>query len=132
MIRLALLLALTAAAETAAPAAAETAQIFRAAGDLPVQPTGSQTFSVIFQGQTAPTAFWCAAGDYVMRGLGKPSTTLIYRASAVPRKGGQAISFSLNKADNVGDSGLLAWSWPSNDGGVIAGVANGFCFDSHF
>ena len=108
----------------ATPAAAFTAQ-----NDMRVIPTGTAAFSVPWNGDSAPTAFWCAAGDYVIRDLGQPPYTRIYRTSPVPRQSGQPMDFALSAQTSVGDTGLALFG--SDDGGVSAAFAQNFCNDLH-
>jgi len=108
----------------ATPAAAFTAQ-----NDMRVNPTGNSSFSVPWRGDSAPTAFWCAAGDYVIRGLGQSPSTRVYRTSPVPRRSGQPMDFSLSAQLSVGDTGLAVFG--SDDGGVSAAFAQNFCNELH-
>jgi hypothetical protein len=106
----------------AAPASAYTA-----ANSLHVLPSGAASFSVPYGGDSAPAAFWCAAGDYVTQVLGKPAETPIYRTSPVPRHTGQGVDFSLDQAASTGNSGLFQFM-PDN-GAVTAGLARNFCLN---
>ncbi len=51
---------------------ASPASAFIAINGLPVQPTGGESFYVPLISLTSDQAFWCAAGDFVKRGLGLP------------------------------------------------------------
>lgn len=115
MIRLTLL-----AAFTALPA-----QAFTASNDMRVQPTGEAAFTVPYNGNSSPEAFWCAAGDYVVSGLGQRADTLIYRASAVPRHSGEGIDFSLQLGAGSGKTGLVLLG--GDNGAITAALAQGFC-----
>ena len=114
MIRLTLLLAL----------AALPAQAFTASNDLRVQPTGDSTFSVPMRFNPDLTAFWCAAGDYTIRALGKPAETRIWRASPSPRHSGQGIDFSL-----IAVTGAKTGFVPifADHGSLSAALAQSFC-----
>jgi len=115
MIRLALALTLV-----ALPAAAFTAR-----NNMQVQPTGDVSFHVPWSGDSAPTAFWCAAGDYVLHRLGAAPDTVIYRTSPVPRRSGQGVDFSLSAQASVGETGLAVWG--THNGGLTAAFAANFC-----
>lgn len=115
MIRLTLLLAF----------AGLPAHAFTASNDMLVQPTGEAAFAVPYHSDSAATAFWCAAGDYVVSGLGQRGDTVIYRTSAVPRRSGQPMTFSLMPAYSAGNTGLAVLG--SNTGGMSAGLAQTFC-----
>lgn len=97
---------------------------FQARNDLTV--TGDEAgFTVAASaGQSAPFS-WCAAGDFVIRALGKPSATPIYRISPTPRRAGQGVQFSLNPEGAAPKSGLIEFG--DQDGEVPAGHAQGLC-----
>ncbi len=115
MIRLTLLLTL----------AAVPAQAFTASNDLRVQPTGNTAFTVPYGGNSAPSAFWCAAGDYVVQALGQPPGTRIYRTSPPPRRAGQGMDFALAAAASPGKTGLALLG--SDDGSITAALAQALC-----
>lgn len=77
-------------------ALAAPAQAFIAKNSLVVSPSGDGSFTVPYRGLSGASDFWCAAGDYVVRGLNMPSDTRIYRLSSPPRRAGQGITFSLS------------------------------------
>ena len=104
---------------------ASPAMAFTASNDLVVHPASAGQFSVPANGQSEPRAFWCAAGDYVLRGLGQGPQTRIYRTSALPRATGQGMDFSLDASQSAGKTGLL-WVKP-DDGGMSAALAQSFC-----
>jgi hypothetical protein len=104
---------------------ATEAQAFTARNDMRVVPTGSTAFSVPWSGDSAATAFWCAAGDYVIRALGQPPGTRIYRTSPLPRRSGQPMQFSLSPEASIGSTGLAVLG--SDDGGLSAAFAQNFC-----
>lgn len=104
---------------------AAPAQAFVAQNDMRVLPTGSAAFSVPWSGDSAPTAFWCAAGDYVIRGLGQSPATKVYRTSSVPRRSGQPMEFSLSAQASVGETGLAVFG--GDDGGLTAAFAQNLC-----
>lgn len=96
---------------------------FMAQNKLLVVPTGPTEFTVPFRGLSGDTDFWCAAGDYAIRGLGVPPATPIYRLSPPPRAGGDGIDFSLS-SEGAQDPGLAILS---RDLGVSASFARNFC-----
>ena len=93
---------LVASALLAAPA-----QAFLAQNKMLVEPRGDANFHVAYLGGRAGAPdFWCAAGDYVVRELGKSATTKIYRTTSVPRRPGRGIDFSLSP-EGAKPTGLL-------------------------
>ena len=117
MIRLALLATL---ALSALPA-----QAFTASNEMLVQSTGEGTFTVPYKLDPAASAFWCAAGEYVTFALGQRGDTLIYRTSPVPRRSGEAVSFSLSPSASTGKTGLAVIG--TDNGAITAGLAQGLC-----
>ena len=114
MRRLSLVLVLM-ALPTAAPA-------WLAQNGLVVEP-GAGGFTVPYRGLSGARDFWCAAGDYVVRELGLPPDTKIFRTSSPPRRSGQGISFSLSP-ENAKKPGILLLS---GGRGVSAALAREFC-----
>lgn len=114
-----LIFALVAGFATAVPATAFVAQ-----NDLVVEPGGSDSFAIPYRGESGAPAFWCAAGDYVLRELGLPASTRIYRISEGPRRSGEGISFSLS-ADGAQHSGLAVFG--NSDLGISANHARALC-----
>lgn len=119
-----LLLAATLAGALVAPVAGVAAPRFVAMNNLVVSPSGGPEFHVAFGGLTGATDFWCAAGDYVIRGLGMPSSTQVYRISAPPRHAGEGVDFSLSDA-RAADSGISRFGAASK--GMSAAVAQHYC-----
>lgn len=111
---------LVAAFLSAAPAAAFTAQ-----NGLVVRPEGPDAFYIPWRGKAGAAEFWCAAGDYAVRGLRLPVTTMVFRASEPPRRSGEGVRFTLRAEQAVTSSGL-AFHWPRG-GGVTAGAAQALC-----
>lgn len=99
MRRLVLLLA---ALAVATPALAFTAQ-----NRFRVVPGPGTDFTVAFRSIAREGDYWCAAGDYVIRGLRLHERTQVYRASPQPRPRGQGVSFTLDAKRAVGTSGLV-------------------------
>ncbi|QFU07999.1 hypothetical protein PARPLA_02519 [Rhodobacteraceae bacterium THAF1] len=88
----------------AAFAAASPAAAFRAENGLTVEPVDNATFYIPWRGQSGARHFWCAAGDYVIRELGLPTSTDIYRYDAPVRQQGEGIRFGFdpNRATATG------------------------------
>ena len=80
-------------------------------------------FEVPYRGLSGARDFWCAAGDYVVRELGRSPDTLIYRTSSPPRRSGQGIRFSLSP-EGAKKPGIFLLSGRR---GVSAGMARDFC-----
>lgn len=106
-------------------ALAAPAQAFTAQNGMQVDASGPQAFTVRFPSPDAETQYLCAAGDFVMRGLGLPGVTRIYRASPPPRKQGQGIAFTLDEAQKVNMGLFTSLSAAKDDGGISAAVARG-------
>ena len=103
--------------------AATPASAFIADNKLVVRDTGGGSFEVAYRGLSGARQFWCAAGEYVIRELGQPVTTKIYRTSSPPRRAGNGISFSLSPEGAKG-TGLLVWGNPK---GISASFARSLC-----
>jgi len=97
---------------------------FPAVNGLIVRPTGAQEFQVAFGGLVGNDDFWCAAGDYVIRGLGLAPSTRVYRTSPPPRRAGEGVDFSLSDAKAT-DSGFTRFG--AKDKGMSAAAAQNFC-----
>lgn len=102
---------------------AAPAQAFVAQNNMTVRSQGDATFYVPYAGRAGTAAFWCAAGDYVVRELGRSNATRIYRISKGFRSSGEGMTFSLSP-EGAGKSGLLILS---RDQGVSAGHARMLC-----
>jgi hypothetical protein len=106
-----------------------------AAFDLPyriaVAPLGGSDFRTAFVPRAEETDYWCAAGAYVKERLGMSGQTRIYRLSPPPRKRGQGIDFTLDRARSAGKSGLSTFGG-AQDGGVSASHAFQLCFDFEY
>jgi hypothetical protein len=57
-----------------------------------VQRVTETDFFVPFRGRPGSTSFWCAAGDFVIRGMDLGPATRVFRLSAPPRRGGALVS----------------------------------------
>jgi hypothetical protein len=105
---------------TVAPAAA-----FRAQNDMIVEPRGQNGFHVAYRGGRAGAPdFWCAAGDYVVRDLGRSPGTPIYRTTSTPRRAGHGLDFSLSP-DGAKRTGLVTIFGSRTS--VTAGAARALC-----
>lgn len=93
--------ALIAAATLASPALA-----WRASNGFVVQAIDPLHFQVNSRGRMGPSNAWCAAGDYVVKVLGLPYSTPIWRASPPPQRGGDPMLFTLVPSDRHYDTGL--------------------------
>lgn len=100
------------------------AQAFIAQNDMRVQPEGPRSFAVPYRGgMSASSDYWCAAGDFVIRGLRQNPSTRIYRLTPPPvRKAG--VSFSLDSAGAVA-SGMTVFG--AKDIGIAASMAQQYC-----
>ena len=105
-------------AALATPAAAFTAQ-----NGLVVRADGSDAFDVAWTGPSGAPDFWCAAGDFAIRGLNLPTATRIFRYDAPRRKGGEGIRFGLDES-RAQPTGLLRLQ---GGRGLTAAYARRFC-----
>ena len=103
--------------------AATPASAFIAENDLVVRGSGGDRFEVPYRGLSGASAFWCAAGDYVVRELNRPVTTKIYRTSSPPRRAGKGVTFSLSP-EGAKRTGLFVLGNPS---GISASFARSLC-----
>ena len=101
-------------AAMAARSPAAASADFLAENRLVVVPGPGGTFSVPFRGESGASAFWCAAGDYVIRELNLPRGTRIYRTSEPPRRSGEGIAFSLSPAGAASSTGLATFGTRSS------------------
>ena len=114
-----------AASAVAACLAALPAQAFVASNGLLVQRVNETDFFVPVRGRPGATSFWCAAGDFVIRELGQPATTPLYRVSPPPRRAGEGVSFSLSPEGATDRTGLLLLG--DRDASLSAGHAQALC-----
>lgn len=103
---------------------ASPAMAFQARNDAKVTGTADQTTVAARPGLSAPES-WCAAGDFVIRGLGLAASTPIYRLSPPPRRSGEAVVFSLSPDGAAQRSGLLKLG-PA-EAPISAGHAQALC-----
>ena len=113
---------------TLAIALAAPADAFILGNRMQVTALGGADFAVAFTPRAEETDYWCAAGSYVTRRLGLDSRTRVFRMSPEPRKRGQGISFTLDKARGTGSTGITTFGG-LQDGGMSAGSAYQYCHD---
>ncbi len=111
----------------AMPALAVPSTWFRAVNGMWVQPETPRKFYVPWNGDPGPGVFFCAAGDYVIRRLGLPQSTRIFRLSEPPRRAGEGIWFSLDAEGAASRTGVTTlWAdGPANS--LSAAASKGFC-----
>ena len=69
--------------------------------------------------------YWCAAGDLLQRGLGAPGKTRLWRASPKPRRSGQGVLFTLDRAKKAEGAGLSDYGSGPRDGSISVAMAVG-------
>ena len=104
--------------------AAAPASTFQATNGLLVNPAPGAGFDIPYRGLSGASDFWCAAGDYVIRGLHLAPSTRIWRVSPPPRKAGEGIGFSLSP-DGAATATGLAQLTPG--GSLSAAHAQSLC-----
>jgi hypothetical protein len=111
------------------PALAQAASTnwFRAVNGMWVIPESDTNFYIPWNGEPGPQAFFCAAGDYVIRWLRLPQNTRIFRLSEPPRKAGEGIWFTLNPEGAASSTGItaLVTNGPANS--LSASASKNFC-----
>ncbi|MCR8725436.1 hypothetical protein [Frigidibacter sp. ROC022] len=105
-------------------AAALPAAAFTAENGLVVSSNGG-VISVPFRGKSGATDFWCAAGDYVIRGLHMAPTTRVWRLSEPPRGSGEGIDFALSPDGAASSTGLAKLG--GDPASLTAAHAQSFC-----
>ena len=111
-----------------AGALAAPAQAWVASNGFVVQRIDEMHFQVNSRGRLGPSNAWCAAGDYVIRNMGLPTPTMIWRASPPPQHGGDPILFTLLPSDQHYETGLAQIG--NKSGGVTASLAQQLCWVS--
>ncbi len=86
--------------------AATPALAFQSQNNFTVRQIDSTRFEVRSRGGLGASDAWCAAGDFVIRGLRLPRQTTIWRISEPPRPSGQGIVFSLSSQGAASTTGL--------------------------
>ena len=85
-----------------------------------VRQIDNDRFEVLPRGGLGVSDAWCAAGDYVIRRLGQPLKTQIWRISEPPRPSGQSIVFSLSSKGAATTTGML-----TSSGGASISASHG-------
>lgn len=80
---------------------------FQAQNSFTVVRIDAQRFEVRPRGGLGASDAWCAAGDFVIRGLRLPPATPIWRISEPPRPSGRGIVFSLSDQGAATTTGLV-------------------------
>jgi hypothetical protein len=93
----------------AAGLAASPAAAFQAQNNFTVRQLDNNRFEVLSRGGLSASDAWCAAGDFVIRGLRRPNNTMIWRISEPPRRSGQSIVFSLSSEGAASTTGLASF-----------------------
>ncbi|WP_431298608.1 hypothetical protein [Tabrizicola sp. BL-A-41-H6] len=104
--------------------AATPAAAFMAKNGFTVRQLDGGRFEVLSRGGLGVSEAWCAAGDFVVRALGKPRNTHIWRISEPPRRSGQSIVFSLSSEGAASSTGLSSFGSGSS---VSAAHAENIC-----
>lgn len=111
----------------AAGLAATPALAFQSQNDFTVRQLDNTRFEVLPRGGLSPTDAWCAAGDFVIRALGLPRNTPIWRISEPPRPSGQSMVFSLSAEGAASSSGLATFG---GDVSISASHGESLCWAS--
>jgi hypothetical protein len=90
--------------------AASPAAAWQSQNGFTIRQLDQNRFEVLSRGGLSASNAWCAAGDFVRRGLGLPVNTLIWRISEPPRRSGQSIVFSLSPDGAASSTGLVGVS----------------------
>jgi hypothetical protein len=91
----------------AAGLAASPAAAWQSQNNFTVRQLDSNRFEVQARGGLSSSDAWCAAGDFVIRGLRLPRSTTIWRISEPPRRSGAGIVFSLSPQGAASTTGLV-------------------------
>jgi hypothetical protein len=108
------------AALAASPAAAYMAQ-----NDFTVRQLDDTRFEVQPRGGLGSSEAWCAAGDFVIRALGLPGNTPIWRITEIPRRSGESMVFSLTSEGANSSTGLASLGGGAS---VTAAHAEALCW----
>lgn len=112
-------------AAVAVIALAQPSHAFTAQNGMTVTQIDATDFMVAYKSLPSETEYLCAAGDYVVRALGLPSKTRLFRASPPPRKQGQGIRFTTDPTRKVKMGLFTSFGTQPSDGGISAGAATG-------
>jgi hypothetical protein len=105
--------------------AASPAAAYMTQNDLSVRQIDETRFEVQPKGGLGNSEAWCAAGDYVIRALGLPVTTPIWRITEIPRRSGESMVFSLSSEGANSSTGLVSFGGGSS---VSAAHAEALCW----
>lgn len=103
---------------------ASPAMAFQARNGAEVTGTATEIVVVARPGLSSSES-WCAAGDFVIRALGQPATTPLYRVTPPPRRAGEGVTFSLSPEGATDRTGLLLLG--DRDASLSAGHAQALC-----
>ena len=106
-------------------ALADPSHAFTAQNGMTVTRVNATDFVVEFESVPRETEYLCAAGDFVVRALGLPSKTRLFRASPPPRQQGKGIRFTTDPARKVKMGLFTSYGTKPTDGGISAGSATG-------
>jgi hypothetical protein len=87
--------------------AATPAAAWQSQNNFQVRQLDQNRFEVLSRGGLSSSDAWCAAGDFVIRGLRLSRSTTIWRISEPPRRSGQGIVFSLSPEGAASTTGLV-------------------------
>lgn len=108
----------------AAGLAASPAAAFQSDNNFTVRQLDQNRFEVLSRGGLGNSDAWCAAGDFVIRGLRLSRNTQIWRISEPPRRSGQSIVFSLSSDGAASSTGLADFGGGAS---VSAGHGQSIC-----
>lgn len=97
---------------------------FQARNDAQVTGTADRIVVASRPGLSSPES-WCAAGDFVIRALGLPGSTPVYRLTPPPRRAGETVEFSLSPEGASERTGLLQLG--QSDASLSAAHAQALC-----
>jgi hypothetical protein len=103
---------------------ASPSMAFQARNDAQVAGTAAEIVVASRPGLSSSES-WCAAGDFVIRALGQPATTPLYRVTPPPRRAGETVTFSLSSEAATDRTGLLLLG--DRDASLSAGHAQALC-----
>lgn len=103
---------------------ASPAMAFQARNDAQVTGTAAEIVVASRPGLSSAES-WCAGGDFVIRALGQPASTPLYRITPPPRRAGEAVIFSLSPEGAADRTGLLQIGAP--DASLSAAHAQALC-----
>jgi hypothetical protein len=108
----------------AAGLAAWPAAAWQSDNSFTVRQLDQNRFEVLSRGGLGASDAWCAAGDFVVRGLRLSRSTQIWRISEPPRRSGESIVFSLSSKGAASSTGLASFGGGSS---LSAGHGQNIC-----